>query len=137
MSYPQTQSPSSNYSHLYPQALQLKLYQAFIFSIPILFSIILFLLFYLFYLKRRFSPPPPTLPRTLRIQPTHQFPPLAIIPDPIAQEDPNFNPDQQTVSPHQGEQVIIVDTNLDNYYCSTEEHAVMLVEGSSSTSTCS
>lgn len=41
--------------HLYPQAIQLKLYQAFIFSIPILFSIILFLLFYLFYLKRRAS----------------------------------------------------------------------------------
>ena len=41
--------------HLYPQELQLKLYQAFIFSIPILFSIILFLLFYLFYLKRRAS----------------------------------------------------------------------------------
>ncbi|XP_031094132.1 probable E3 ubiquitin-protein ligase RHA4A [Ipomoea triloba] len=52
--------------HLYPQTLQLKLYQAFIFSIPILFSIILFLLFYLFYLKRRISnassPSPPTLP---------------------------------------------------------------------------
>ncbi|XP_043715585.1 probable E3 ubiquitin-protein ligase RHA4A isoform X1 [Telopea speciosissima] len=41
--------------HLYPQALQLKLYQAFIFSVPVLFSIILFLLFYLFYLKRRTS----------------------------------------------------------------------------------
>ncbi|XP_074265013.1 putative E3 ubiquitin-protein ligase RHA4A [Silene latifolia] len=38
---------------LYPEQLQIKLYQAFIFSIPILFSIILFLLFYLFYLKRR------------------------------------------------------------------------------------
>ncbi|KAG6605583.1 putative E3 ubiquitin-protein ligase RHA4A, partial [Cucurbita argyrosperma subsp. sororia] len=58
--------------HLYPQALQLKLYQAFIFSIPILFSIILFLLFYLFYLKRRASSlsssssssPPPILPTT-------------------------------------------------------------------------
>lgn len=54
--------------HLYPQTLQLKLYQAFIFSIPILFSIILFLLFYLFYLKRRISnassspAAPPTLP---------------------------------------------------------------------------
>ncbi|KAF4389419.1 hypothetical protein G4B88_006478 [Cannabis sativa] len=47
------QSPTP--PHLYPQALQLKLYQAFIFSIPILFSIILFLLFYLFYLKRRAS----------------------------------------------------------------------------------
>ncbi|KAJ7952170.1 putative Ring finger protein, partial [Quillaja saponaria] len=48
------QSPSTP-PHLYPQALQIKLYQAFIFSIPILFSIILFLLFYLFYLKRRAS----------------------------------------------------------------------------------
>ncbi|XP_022157001.1 probable E3 ubiquitin-protein ligase RHA4A [Momordica charantia] len=51
MGLPQTPAPP----HLYPQALQLKLYQAFIFSIPILFSIILFLLFYLFYLKRRAS----------------------------------------------------------------------------------
>eukprot|EP00257_Ricinus_communis_P005025 XP_002518854.2 probable E3 ubiquitin-protein ligase RHA4A [Ricinus communis] len=50
MGFPPTSSPNA---HLYPQALQLKLYQAFIFSIPILFSIILFLLFYLFYLKRR------------------------------------------------------------------------------------
>ncbi|KAL1548260.1 RING-type E3 ubiquitin transferase [Salvia divinorum] len=46
---PQSPSPP----HQYPQEIQLKLYQAFIFSIPILFSIILFLLFYLFYLKRR------------------------------------------------------------------------------------
>ncbi|KAK4771436.1 hypothetical protein SAY87_031968 [Trapa incisa] len=45
--------PTPSSPHLYSQALQLKLYQAFIFSIPILFSIILFLLFYLFYLKRR------------------------------------------------------------------------------------
>ncbi|CAN4077537.1 unnamed protein product [Withania somnifera] len=51
MGIPESPSPP----HLYPQALQLKLYQAFIFSIPILFSIILFLLFYLFYLKRRAS----------------------------------------------------------------------------------
>ncbi|KAK3024186.1 hypothetical protein RJ639_043763 [Escallonia herrerae] len=53
--------------HLYPQAIQLKLYQAFIFSIPILFTIILILLFYLFYLKRRTSPTsaPPTLPVSL------------------------------------------------------------------------
>ncbi|XP_062074609.1 probable E3 ubiquitin-protein ligase RHA4A [Humulus lupulus] len=51
MGVPQSPTPP----HLYPQALQLKLYQAFIFSIPILFSIILFLLFYLFYLKRRAS----------------------------------------------------------------------------------
>ncbi|CDP12185.1 unnamed protein product [Coffea canephora] len=48
---PQSPSPS----HFYSQELQLKLYQAFIFSIPILFSIILFLLFYLFYLKKRVS----------------------------------------------------------------------------------
>lgn len=67
MGLPQTPSPP----HLYPQALQLKLYQAFIFSIPILFSIILFLLFYLFYLKRRASSlssssssSPPILPTT-------------------------------------------------------------------------
>ncbi|KAL5194083.1 putative E3 ubiquitin-protein ligase RHA4A [Glycine soja] len=53
MSLPQT--ATSPPPHLYPQELQLKLYQAFIFSIPILFSIILFLLFYLFYLKRRAS----------------------------------------------------------------------------------
>ncbi|XP_073026436.1 probable E3 ubiquitin-protein ligase RHA4A [Primulina eburnea] len=62
MEEPQTSSPP----HQYPQAIQLKLYQAFIFSIPILFSIILFLLFYLFYLKRRasgFSSTSPVLPR--------------------------------------------------------------------------
>ncbi|XP_010267578.1 PREDICTED: probable E3 ubiquitin-protein ligase RHA4A [Nelumbo nucifera] len=61
MGLPTTPSPP----HLYPQALQRKLYQAFIFSVPILFSIILLLLFYLFYLKRRasnLSPSPPTLP---------------------------------------------------------------------------
>ncbi|GJR11250.1 probable E3 ubiquitin-protein ligase RHA4A [Tanacetum coccineum] len=51
MSVPQT--PSINYEHPYSHALQIRVYQAFIFSIPILFSIILFLLFYLFYLKRR------------------------------------------------------------------------------------
>ncbi|KAG2680809.1 hypothetical protein I3760_11G115200 [Carya illinoinensis] len=59
MGFPQTPDP-----HL-SQAVQLKLYQAFIFSIPILFSIILLLLFYLFYLKRRsssLSSPPPMLP---------------------------------------------------------------------------
>ncbi|KAL6181721.1 hypothetical protein ACLB2K_048370 [Fragaria x ananassa] len=50
-----TTTTTTSQTHLYPQALQLKLYQAFIFSIPILFSIILFLLFYLFYLKRRAS----------------------------------------------------------------------------------
>ncbi|GMY30580.1 probable E3 ubiquitin-protein ligase RHA4A isoform X1 [Fagus crenata] len=62
MGLPQTPNPS----HLSP-ALQLKLYQAFIFSIPILFSIILLLLFYLFYLKRRASTlsyPPPILSRS-------------------------------------------------------------------------
>lgn len=58
-----------------------------------------------------------------------------VIPDPIALEDPNFNPDQQMVYPDQGEQVVIVDTNLADYYCSIEEHMVILVEGSSSTST--
>uniref|UniRef100_A0A5B7BMS7 RING-type E3 ubiquitin transferase n=1 Tax=Davidia involucrata TaxID=16924 RepID=A0A5B7BMS7_DAVIN len=64
MGSPQTPTPP----HLYSEALQIKLYQAFIFSIPILFSIILFLLFYLFYLKRRastVSSPPPTLPESL------------------------------------------------------------------------
>ncbi|KAI3421469.1 RING-type domain-containing protein, partial [Psidium guajava] len=58
-------SPPSSPPHLYPQELQLKLYQAFIFSIPILFSIIVFLLFYLFYLKKRassLSSPPAALP---------------------------------------------------------------------------
>lgn len=58
-----------------------------------------------------------------------------VIPDPIALEDPNFNPDQQMVYPDQGEQVVIVDTNLADYYCSIEEHMAILVEGSSSTST--
>ncbi|CAA0841949.1 RING-H2 zinc finger protein RHA4a [Striga hermonthica] len=64
MSPPQISSPP----HQYPQEIQLKLYQAFIFSIPILFSIILFLLFYLFYLKRRASSErsaPHLLPRTV------------------------------------------------------------------------
>ncbi|CAH8314225.1 unnamed protein product [Eruca vesicaria subsp. sativa] len=66
------QSPIS--PHLYPQAIQLKLYQAFIFAIPILFSIILFLLFYLFYLKRRassLSSPPMILPVSSTHQPSH------------------------------------------------------------------
>lgn len=73
--------PSPHPPHLYSQALQLKLYQAFIFSIPILFSIILFLLFYLFYLKKRastFSHPPPVLPRTLS-----QPPPFIISVSPL------------------------------------------------------
>ncbi|XP_058095873.1 probable E3 ubiquitin-protein ligase RHA4A [Magnolia sinica] len=47
--------PQTPTSHPYPPSLQLKLYQAFIFSVPILFTIILFLLFYLFYLKKRSS----------------------------------------------------------------------------------
>ncbi|KAF6136170.1 hypothetical protein GIB67_001579 [Kingdonia uniflora] len=68
MGVPQTSNPS----HLYPQSIQLKLYQAFIFSVPILFSIILFLLFYLFYLKRRrdseLSSPPSILPRRVNNQ---------------------------------------------------------------------
>lgn len=34
-------------------AAELKLYQAFIFSVPIFFTFILLLLFYLFYLRRR------------------------------------------------------------------------------------
>ncbi|WJX32788.1 putative E3 ubiquitin-protein ligase rha4a [Trifolium repens] len=57
-----TNSPTP--SNMFPEELQLQLYQAFIFSIPILFSIILFLLFYLFYLKRRASSfSPHLLPR--------------------------------------------------------------------------
>ncbi|XP_020239551.1 probable E3 ubiquitin-protein ligase RHA4A [Cajanus cajan] len=75
MGVPQTPIPSP---HLYPQELQLKLYQAFIFSIPILFSIILVLLFYLFYLKRRASslssPPLHVLPRTTNPQTTDLYP---------------------------------------------------------------
>nr|GEW83543.1 probable E3 ubiquitin-protein ligase RHA4A [Tanacetum cinerariifolium] len=55
MGYLTSSSTNGVSSHLYSQALQMKLYQAFIFSIPILFSVILFLLFYLFYLKRTFS----------------------------------------------------------------------------------
>ncbi|CAJ1978556.1 unnamed protein product [Sphenostylis stenocarpa] len=75
MSLPQTApAATSPPPHLYPQELQLKLYQAFIFSIPILFSIILFLLFYLFYLKRRASSlsssSPHLLPRTIANPPT-------------------------------------------------------------------
>ncbi|KAI3821619.1 hypothetical protein L1987_09188 [Smallanthus sonchifolius] len=59
-----SQTPSINY-HPYSHTFQIRVYEAFIFSIPILFSIILFLLFYLFYLKRRayaLSSAPPTLP---------------------------------------------------------------------------
>ncbi|XP_010266560.1 PREDICTED: probable E3 ubiquitin-protein ligase RHA4A isoform X2 [Nelumbo nucifera] len=64
--------------HPYPQAIQLKLYQAFIFSIPILFSIILLLLFYLFYLKRRASnlpSSPPTLTGRLNQATNYSYPP--------------------------------------------------------------
>ncbi|XP_020213849.1 probable E3 ubiquitin-protein ligase RHA4A [Cajanus cajan] len=68
--------------HLYPQELQLKLYQAFIFSIPILFSIILFLLFYLFYLKRRASSlsssSPQLLPRTIANPPRYHSSPCRL-----------------------------------------------------------
>ncbi|XP_028774703.1 probable E3 ubiquitin-protein ligase RHA4A [Neltuma alba] len=74
MAVPQTPTTSPN---LYPQELQLKLYQAFIFSIPILFSIILFLLFYLFYLKRRassLSSPPHFLPTTAPSTTYHSTP---------------------------------------------------------------
>ncbi|XP_047152522.1 probable E3 ubiquitin-protein ligase RHA4A [Vigna umbellata] len=75
MDVPQTPTPSP---HLYPQELQLKLYQAFIFSIPILFSIILVLLFYLFYLKRRASslssPPLHILTNTANPQTTYPYP---------------------------------------------------------------
>lgn len=73
-----SQNPSPP-AHLYSQELQLRLYQAFIFSIPILFSIILFLLFYLFYLKRRsstLSSPPPILPITLNHHHATSFSPL-------------------------------------------------------------
>lgn len=63
------QLPQTPSSHPYPLSIQLKLYQAFIFSVPILFTIILFLLFYLFYLKRRgssaFSSAPHMHPRSL------------------------------------------------------------------------
>ncbi|KAL2342654.1 hypothetical protein Fmac_003939 [Flemingia macrophylla] len=72
MAVPQTPTPSP---HLYPQELQLKLYQAFIFSVPILFSIILVLLFYLFYLKRRASSlSSPPLPSTTLPQTTYPYP---------------------------------------------------------------
>ncbi|KAJ7945070.1 putative Ring finger protein [Quillaja saponaria] len=68
MGVPESQSTSP---HLYRQALQIKLYQAFIFSIPILFSIILFLLFYLFYLKRRASSLMSPRQIILRTTPSH------------------------------------------------------------------
>ncbi|XP_055831944.1 RING-H2 finger protein ATL7 [Solanum dulcamara] len=59
--YPDPHQESSNYhntnnasSNCCSEALaQLKLYQAFIFSVPILFAFILLLLFYLFYLRRQ------------------------------------------------------------------------------------
>ncbi|XP_019446489.1 PREDICTED: probable E3 ubiquitin-protein ligase RHA4A [Lupinus angustifolius] len=75
MGIPQTPNPSP--SHLYPREIQLKLYQAFIFSIPILFTIILVLLFYLFYLKRRASflssTPLHILPRRSNPQTTYPY----------------------------------------------------------------
>ncbi|KAJ9537118.1 hypothetical protein OSB04_029851 [Centaurea solstitialis] len=75
MSVPQT--PNINY-HPYSHALQIRVYQAFIFSIPILFSIILFLLFYLFYLKRRAyalsTNSQPTLPPSTFTYPTSFLP---------------------------------------------------------------
>uniref|UniRef100_A0A7N0U2Q5 Uncharacterized protein n=1 Tax=Kalanchoe fedtschenkoi TaxID=63787 RepID=A0A7N0U2Q5_KALFE len=70
-------------SHLYPQPIQLKLHQLFIFSVPVLLSIILFLLSFLFYLKRRSraaasasTSPSLELPRTTAghsyyLEPTH------------------------------------------------------------------
>jgi len=69
-SVPQTSSSPPTLPHMYSEELQLKLYQAFIFSIPILFSIILFLLFYLFYLKRRASSFSPHLLPRINIPPT-------------------------------------------------------------------
>ncbi|KAJ8557789.1 hypothetical protein K7X08_004555 [Anisodus acutangulus] len=58
-SYPDPQQESSgvtsnNASNCCSEALaQLKLYQAFIFSVPLFFAFILLLLFYLFYLRRQ------------------------------------------------------------------------------------
>lgn len=69
-SVPQISSSPPTLPHMYSEELQLKLYQAFIFSIPILFSIILFLLFYLFYLKRRASSFSPHLLPRINIPPT-------------------------------------------------------------------
>ena len=43
---------NSNPSSCCSASAELKLYQAFIFSIPIFFTLILVLLFYLFYLRR-------------------------------------------------------------------------------------
>ncbi|KAJ3675501.1 hypothetical protein LUZ60_004543 [Juncus effusus] len=40
-------------SYCSPVSTELKLYQAFVFSVPVFFTFILLLLFYLFYLKRR------------------------------------------------------------------------------------
>uniref|UniRef100_A0A5B7BU46 RING-type E3 ubiquitin transferase n=1 Tax=Davidia involucrata TaxID=16924 RepID=A0A5B7BU46_DAVIN len=50
MSYSYTDQPPSCCS---TASAELKLYQAFIFSVPIFFTFILVLLFYLFYLRRR------------------------------------------------------------------------------------
>ncbi|XAR70152.1 hypothetical protein NMG60_11026922 [Bertholletia excelsa] len=70
MGFPQ---PPSTSPPDYSQSLQLKLYQAFIFSIPILFSVILFLLFYMFYLKRRTSATVSTLQPTLTLSLNQSF----------------------------------------------------------------
>lgn len=48
-----TDKSSSCSSHCQPPLPELKLYQAFIFSIPILFTLVLLLLFYMLYLRRR------------------------------------------------------------------------------------
>lgn len=73
--------PKSPTSKPYPRSVQLKLYHAFIFSVPILFTIILFLLFHLFYIKRRSRhmalSSPPTV--TTRLNPTTLLFPLVTI----------------------------------------------------------
>ncbi|KAI3469093.1 hypothetical protein Pfo_025756, partial [Paulownia fortunei] len=56
---------------MYSQALQLRLCQAFIYSMPILFSITLFLFFYIFYTKRMSSMvSSPSQPLSTLSQPT-------------------------------------------------------------------
>ncbi|XP_004506471.1 RING-H2 finger protein ATL58-like [Cicer arietinum] len=49
----QAQSSSSSDSDLDNDSTELKLYRAFIFSVPIIFTLILLFLFYLFYLRPR------------------------------------------------------------------------------------
>ncbi|XAR49746.1 hypothetical protein NMG60_11033035 [Bertholletia excelsa] len=71
------QNPSPPDYPSYPQELQIKLYQVFMFPVPILFCIIPLLLFYLFYHKRSssmLSSPPPILPGSLHD--ASSFPPL-------------------------------------------------------------